>query len=467
MAGRLQHAPVAPVAPVPPVPPAGAVPPVPPAGAGPGAGGAGGPRLLQDDPLARAAAWMWLTVPRRLTARLPFLRDVAGDGHFLSAFPAVAVALPIACLAGGFWYGAEGGDYQFAVTESVFLLSALVALGAFATQLGLVALVGFAVGDFFVRFRVWSYTVVDIGEIDLAPGATSDPLDRSSGLLDSGYVSGLWRVRLPLVLLYLLLAAGALLVPRLARSLAGIALRSARVPRNLDWLVASFAYLVTVWLALLGWTASLPLLVRPYFTWKGGLAGSVPPAQAIVPVQHFRKEIVVAAVVAAMLRQLVVLAIARRRDLAGRVDVVVSLAAPAREARPPTAWGTVLRVLGAGLLGAFLMAGTLERAWTWTLAIAVFVLIALLRSDLLPEPARDVWRRLAGRLPFLVRVALIVVAVRVVAGFMAGSVIGSYESLAVFILLAALASVLLLPPPATASAGAAAGAAGAAGEDAT
>jgi hypothetical protein len=31
---------------------------------------------------------------------------------------------------------------------------------------------------------------------------------------------------------------------------------------------------------------------------------------------------------------------------------------------------------------------------------------------------------------------------------MAGSVIASYESLAVFILLAALASVLLLPPPA-------------------
>jgi len=420
-------------------PPATAAPPTPVAG--------GGPQLLRDDPLAGAAARIWLTVPRRLTARLPSLRDVAGDGHFLAAFPAVAVVLPIACLVGGFWYGADAGDYTFAVTESVFLLSALLALGAFATQLGLLALVGFALGDFFVRFQVWKYTVLDLGQVDFSPGATTDPVTRDSGLLDSGYIAGLWRVRLPLVLLYLLLGAGVVLVPRLARSIAGIALRSARVPRNLDWLVASFAYVVTVWLALVGWAASLPLLIRPYFTWKGGLAGRLPPAQAIVPVQHFRKEIVATAVVAAIVRQLVVLAIDRRRDLATRVDVVVSLAEPARPSRPVTPWGTLLRVLGAGLLGAFLIAGTLERAWTWTLAVAVFVLIGLLRSELLPGSVRVAWRRVAGRLPFLVRAALVVVTVRVVAGFMAGSVIASYESLAVFILLAALASVLLLPPP--------------------
>jgi hypothetical protein len=421
--------------------PAAAAPPSPVAGPG--------PRPLRNDPLARAAAWMWLTVPRRLTARLPFLRDVAGDGHFLTAAPAVAVALPVVCLAGGFWYGAGAGDYQFAVTESVFLLSALVALGAFATQLGLLALIGFALGDFFVRFTVWSYTVVGLGQIDLSPGAPVDPVERSSGLLDSGLVAGFWRVRLPLVLLYLLLGAGALAVPRLARGIAGIALRSARVPVHLDWLVASFAYVVTLWLALTGWAASLPLLMRPYFTWKGGVVGEMPPAQAIVPVQHFRQEIVAAAVVAAILRQLLVLAVDRRRGLADRVDVVVSLAEPARAPRATTRWGTVLRVLGAGLLGAFLMAGTLERAWTWALAVAVFVVIGLLRSGLLPASLPDVWRRIAGRLPFLVRVALIVVAVRVVAGLMAGSVIASYESLAVFILLAALASVLLLPPPAT------------------
>jgi hypothetical protein len=422
-------------------------PPGPVSGPGPGPGPAG-PRLLRDDPLARAAAWIWLTVPRRLVARVPFLRDIVGDGHFLTAVPAVAVALPVLSLVGGFWWGAGAGDYDFAVTESVFLLSVFVALGALATQLGLLALVGFALGDFFVRFTVWSYTVVGLGPVDMAPGATTDPIRRSSGLLDSGLLSGLWRVRLPLVLLYLLLGVGVVVVPRLARGIAGVALRSARVPVHLDWLVGSFAYVVTLWLALTGWAAGLPLLIRPYFTWKGGVVGEMPPAEAIVPVQHFRKEIVAAAVVAAIVRQLVVLAVTRRRDLAERVDVVVSLAPLPHEPRPPGPWRTLARVLGAGALGAFMMAGTLERAWTWTLAVAVFVTIALLRSDLVPEPFVAAWRRLAGRVPFLVRVGLIIVAVRVVAGFMAGSVIASYESLAVFILLAALASVLLLPPPA-------------------
>jgi hypothetical protein len=409
---------------------------------------ADGARSLRNDPIARLSAWIWLTVPRRAAARLPFLRDVAGDGHFLTVVPVVAVFLPIACLASGFWVGAHHWGYTFAATESVFLLSALVALGAFATQLGLLALVGFALGDFFVRFTTWSYTVVDLGgPIDLSPGATSDPVRRGGGLLDDGVVAGLWRVRIPLLIMYLVLGTGAVLVPRLARGVAGIALRSARVPPNLDWLVASFAYVVTVWLALSGWATSVPLLIRPYFTWKGGLAGGLPPAQATVPIQHFRKEIVAAAVIAAIVRQLVVLAIDRNRRAAARVDIVVSLAQPIRPPRPATRRRALLRAVAAALVATLMVSGTLERVWTWALAAAVFLAIALLRSELLPSRMLTAWRRLAERLPLLVRLVVILVAVRVVAGFLAGSVIASYESLAVFVILGALVSVLLLPPP--------------------
>jgi hypothetical protein len=406
------------------------------------------PRSLRNDPIARLAAWIWLTVPRRAAARLPFVRDVAGDGHFLTVVPAVAVFLPIACLASGFWVGAHHWGYTFAATESVFLLSALVALGAFATQLGLLALVGFALGDFFVRFTAWSYTVFDLGgPVDLSPGATSDPVQRSGGLLDDGYVAGLWRVRIPLIIMYLVLGTGAVLVPRLARGIAGIALRSARVPPNLDWLVASFAYVVTVWLALSGWATSVPLLIRPYFTWKGGLAGGIPPAQATVPIQHFRKEIVAAAVIAAILRQLVVLAIERNHRAAARVDIVVSLAEPIRPPRPSSRRRVVLQVAAGALVGTLMMAGMLEQVWTWALAAVVFLTIATLRSELLPARMLAAWRRLAERLPLLVRLLVILVAVRVAAGFLASSVIASYESLAVFVLAAALVSVLLLPPP--------------------
>lgn len=428
--------------------PPGRRPPVPPPVLPPGAPvpGQTGPRPLREDPVARAAAWIWLTVPRRLVARLPALRDVAGDGHFLTAVPLVGVVLPVLCLGAGFWVGAQHWTYTFAVTESVFLLSALVALGAFATQLGLLALVGFALGDFFVRFTAWSYTVMSIGEVSLAPGA-GDPIERGGGLLDDGYIAGLWRVRVPLVILYLVLGVGAVVVPRLARGVATLVLRVARLAPNLDWLVGSLAYVVTLWLALEGWAASVPLLIRPYFTWKGGLVGQMPPAQATVPIQHFRREIVAAAVGAAILRQLVVLALARHRRAAARVDVVVSLAEPIPPPRPPTRRGTVLRVLGGTLVGTLLMAGMLEQVWTWALAAAVFLAIALLRTGLAPRGLLAAWRRLAGRIPLLARIVAMIVAVRVVAGFMAGSVLTSYESLAVFVLAAALVSVLLLPPP--------------------
>jgi hypothetical protein len=408
-----------------------------------------GPRSLRNDPIARLAAWIWLTVPRRAAARLPFLRDVAGDGHFLTVVPVVAVFLPVACLAGGFWVGAHHWGYTFAATESVFLLSALVALGAFATQLGLLALIGFALGDFLVRFTAWSYTVVDLGGPgDLSPGGTADPISRGSGLLDEGYVAGLWRVRIPLLILYLVLGTGAVLVPRLARGVAGIALRSARVPPNLDWLVASFASVVTVWLALSGWASSVPLLIRPYFTWKGGLVGDLPPAQATVPIQHFRQEIVAAAVIAVILRQLIVLAIGRNHQAAARVDIVVSLAEPIRPPRPASRRRALLQVVAAALLGTLMISGMLEQVWTWALAAAVFLAIAVLRSELLPPRLLAAWRGVAERLPLLVRLLLILVAVRVAAGFLATSVIESYESLAVFVILAALGSVLLLPPPA-------------------
>jgi hypothetical protein len=410
------------------------------------AAGPAEPQRLQDDPFARLAAWIWITVPRRLTARFPFLRDVAGDGHFLTAMPVVSVFLAVLSLVGGFWVGAHHWGYQFAVTESVFLLSALVALGAFATQLGLLAVVGFAIGDFFVRFTIWQYTVIDVGSIDFSPGATSSPVKGAHGLLDHGIIAGLWRVRVPLIIYYLLLGVGAVLVPRLARGIAGLVLRTARIPMHLDWLVASTAYVVMVWLALSGWAASVPLLLRPYFTWKGGVAGSIPPAQATVPIQHFHQQIVAAAVVAAMLRQLVVLAVSRDDDASARVDTVVSLGQPLELARPRRRRVVLLQVVGATVVATLMMAGTLERAWTWGLAAGVFLVIAVLRSPLLPARVLATWQRVAGRLPLLVRVGIIVVAVRVVAGFLATSAISSYQGLAVFVVLAALGSVLLLPP---------------------
>jgi hypothetical protein len=273
-------------------------------------------------------------------------------------------------------------------------------------------------------------------------------ISEGRGVLDEGLIAGLWRMRLPMLLVYLLLGAGVVVVPRLARGLAGLVLRTAKVPTNLDWLVGSFSYVVAGWLALEGWAASVPLLLRPYFTWKGGLVNDIPPASATVPIQHFRREIVAAAVVAAICRQLVVLAIERNRQAKARVDVVVGLAEPIRPPRTASRRRIFGRVLATAVIGPLMIAGMLERTWTWALAAAVFLAVGLLRSELVPRRLHGVWAGVVERLPLLVRILGIVVLVRVVAGFMAGSVITSYESLAVFVLVTTLVSVLLLPPPA-------------------
>ncbi|HEY8548160.1 MAG TPA: hypothetical protein VIL36_24045, partial [Acidimicrobiales bacterium] len=139
--------------------------------------------------MARAAAWVWLGAPRRLAARVPALGGIVGDGHALTAVPLLAVALPVACALAGFWVGAQHWGYTFIATESVFLLSAFVALGALSTHLALVTLVAYALGDFFVRLTVWNYTVLSIGGPS-GDASSDDPfgglVTQHDGLLDSG-----------------------------------------------------------------------------------------------------------------------------------------------------------------------------------------------------------------------------------------------------------------------------------------
>jgi hypothetical protein len=409
-----------------------------------------GPRLLKHDQVAKAAAWVWLTAPRRLAARVPALGGVVGDGHALTAVPLLALALPVACALAGFWVGAQHWGYTFIATESVFLLSAFVALGALSTQLALVTLVSYALGDFFVRLTTWDYTVLTLGGGGPDAAPADDPfgglVGQGDGLLDSGYLAGLWRVRLPLLILYGVYAVGGLVAPRLARGVAGMVLRATRLPRHLDWLVGSLTYVVVVWLSVSGWLASAPLLIRPVFTWKGGTAGELAPAVVTVPLQHFRREIVAAAVVAAMVRQLALFLCDRSRDARARVDVVGTLAAPTAAPAPVSRGRVWRRILAAAVIGPLMAAGMLEEAWTWGLAVAVALVVAVLRSELLPAAARRAWSATVDRVPVLARVVALVVGVRVVAGVLAESVITSYAALAVFVLSATLVGALLLPP---------------------
>src|SRR5690606_19661771 len=136
----------------------------------------------------------------------------------------------------------------------VLFLAVMVALGTFSSQLGLLAVVAFAVGE----------QVLGVGRL----GSTAAP---GAGAGDGGPVAHLLQVRLPLVITYLLLAVAVVVVPRTARALLVAVGRWRRVPPALAWPLASGLFVVVVWLALSTWVAAAPTLVRPRFTWLGDL----------------------------------------------------------------------------------------------------------------------------------------------------------------------------------------------------
>ena len=103
-----------------------------------------------SDPITRVAESFWVEGPLRLQRRFASLRGVVGDWHGIALLPPLAVAAPAVIGIGAFVVGAGTIGYDLVYSESLFILAAFIAVGAFSTQLGLVGLLGLALGDFFI-----------------------------------------------------------------------------------------------------------------------------------------------------------------------------------------------------------------------------------------------------------------------------------------------------------------------------
>jgi hypothetical protein len=395
------------------------------------------------DPIERLAILLWVRLPRAVIRRLPSLWGVAGDGHFLVAVAPLAVLAPFAVAAGSFVVGAQHLGYETVYTESVLLMAVAIAVGTLSSQLGLLAILGFALGE---QLATRTGTLLGTGA-------------RTGGPFGEGVLGPFWRVRLPMIITYLLLAVAVVVIPRTARALLVAVGRWRRVPASIAWPLASGLFVVVVFVALRTWVAAAPTLVRPRFTWTGGL----PPVDAIRPIQQDGDELIAAGVMAAMARQ-VLLGLALwwppvrdrvRTAEQDRVPERVSGRAGAG-ARPvaPGRFRRLLGDLGSAGLATIVLAGVLEEGWLWVAAFGTFLGVRLLRSGIVAAGALDSWKRLMARVPAVARVVLLWIVARVVTDALVKGFIGSYTGVALVVIGGAIVVFLIFPgtPPVTAAA---------------
>lgn len=394
---------------------------------------------------SRVATWsnvQWITLPRWLIMRWPGLRGVAGDGHAIVAVPPVAAALlPLLSLAAGLICGLFRLGYQDVYTESTLLLALLVTLGAFSSQLGVLAVVGLCVGDFVSQ-------VPSQRESSVLPDSSL----WFSGPLGAGPLATVAHQWVPLIISYLLLAAGVVLLPRAARAVVGSVGQGRQVPPWAAWALVSGLLTVIMWLGMGAWVAAAPTLIRPVFTWA--TSGGLPTTQAMSGLQESGGVVVAAAVVATLARQgligwTMLPGPARDRLRAAEQGApVIAGSATAPTTEPGPARRALAAVAMSGL-ATLTMAGILEHGWLWVVAFAVLLAIRLARTGQLHVPRLQRWQHRVRALPAWVRLIALWVISQVIGQRLSNNLIGSYTALAVFVLVSILVVFALFPgePP--------------------
>ena len=383
------------------------------------------------DPIDRLAVLLWIRLPRAVIRRFPGARGIAGDGHVLAAVPPLAVLAPVLVAAGSLAVGAGRLGYENVYTESILLMAAIIGLGVFSTQLGLLAVVSFALGEFFLAERSWSLEA---------------PLFSDNGPFSSDVLGSLARVRLPLIVTYLLLAVAVVVVPRTARALVAQLARWRRIPDSLAWPIASGLFIVILWIALGMWVAAAPTLVRPRFTWLN----QAPTVDAVRPLQDRGNEIVAVAVMLGMVRQVVIglslwWAPCRARVRAAEADPVPLDAGLPGASRPSSTGRRLAADLASTTLATLVLGGVLERVWLWALAFGTLFTVRLLRSGVIAAPQIDRWKRITGAVPSFIRVVVLFLVIRVMTDALAQKVITSYTGVALVVIAGAVIVFAMFP----------------------
>ncbi len=121
--------------------------------------------------ITRFVDFWWIQIPGKLRAYSKTLWAVWSDGVYLTAWPRMAAILVFAVFAFGFFeggthwsmlslngYGLASGFHSASFAQMLPLMALAVLLGSLSANLGLMLVIGFALGDFFwsgVPFSPW------------------------------------------------------------------------------------------------------------------------------------------------------------------------------------------------------------------------------------------------------------------------------------------------------------------------
>ncbi len=384
--------------------------------------------------LGRATRWWWVRLPCAALRLSRALSAAVADGHFLAGYPLLGAVVTPAAAVGGLLFGGLRIGYYRSFSESLALVVTAAVLGHLATQLGTAFVAGFAVGDFFAGQTSWIYR------------------SGAGGPLGHGLLAGLLRIRVPMLIAYLLLASLAVALPALVRGLLAGIPGVSRLPGNLGFGVAMLLNLVLVYLGVQVWAHAAAVLVRPLYTWSVRLTifgAPIPPEQIVAPqaVRTLQRDglwIVRAAVIATLARYGLVWLSLRVPALARRVRRVEAELAEAVPVRPlaERAGALPVAVLTAAA-STLVLAGLIQAWWVALLYFTELLLLRALSLGLLP-PRVDAWRRLVARIPLALRLAVALLTVRAVASALVGRS-ESFTPMALFVASAVAALYLLMP----------------------
>jgi hypothetical protein len=360
----------------------------------------------------------WFVTLPRVAARVS--RGLAfslADGHFLAAVPPVAAWAAPALGVLGFAGGALTLGYERVFSEALWIVLVAAAAGCLATSLGVAFTAGFAAGDFLVGQRQWSLPLV--GDL----------------------LAGILRFRLPMLIGYALLAALAVLLPRLARALIADIPRTERLPKTAAFAILTALNVIILGVAVRLWAESSAVLVRPLFTWQG----TTPTAVAVSTLQERSAWVVTAAVVAAIGRSALLWWVYAREERT-RAVLEVEQAVAEGPGRTPLLerFGPALGSIGSAAVTTFVLAGVIERWWTAAVVFAVFLVLRLLRQGVIP-PRLEGWKRTAARVPVLLRLALALLVADTLRRAFVDEFDVSFTRLALYLAASAVVLYLLLP----------------------
>lgn len=367
--------------------------------------------------LERFVRFWWVQLPfraSRFSKKLPYSLL---DGLYLAAWPAVAAWAPLLAVVTGLMIGWWHPGFESVFSESLVVLMIAAIVGMSSANLGLLFIVGFIFGDFFLQHTSWTQV---------------------GWRRDEGFLEHVIKVRIPLLIEYGLLYILMVKIPMITKALTA----QLRVP--FLTLKASFGFAAALYVMLTGvlvyfWTQTVPVLIRPVFTW----VSSRPPAEATVPLQQYEWVIIFVAIVIAAIRMLLQGMTAFRSEVGMPLD---QLERELRELPPVKSLGDRLNpwfLAAAAALWSVLMISGVYKSWIDPVLIGalIFVLLAI-RQQLIPVPL-GVWPKLMDKIPLLIRLVFGFILIKIISSAILENAMHSTDTFRPLLLMTALSMLII------------------------